>query len=68
MTVFIEHDISGHTFLILSQEYYPNDIIGRTFILLPQEYGHKFWFCIVTMINDHETKVAQESGHTQFIN
>ena len=51
MAVFIEHDISGHTFLIL-----------------PQEDGHKLWVRIFTMIDDHKTKVAQNTVHIQFIN
>ena len=51
MSVFIEHDIFGHTFLIL-----------------PQEDGHKFWVCIVTIIDDHGTKVAHDPGNIQFIN
>ena len=51
MTVFIEHDISGHTL-----------------ILLAQKYGHKLWVGIVAMIDDHGTKVAQDSGHIQCIN
>ena len=42
MSVFIEHDIYGHTFILLPQEYGQNDIIGHTFIILPQEDGRKF--------------------------
>ena len=42
--------------------------MGCTFLLIPQEYGHKFWVCIITIINDHIPKVTQDLGHTQFIN
>ena len=59
MELFIEYGIYGHTFLLPPQEDVLNDIIGRTFILLPQEYSHKFLVCIVIIIGDHGTKVAQ---------
>ena len=67
MVVFIEHDIYGHTFLLLSQEYGQNYIIGHTFLLLPQEYGHKSWVHIVIIIDDHGTKMIQDPVHIQFI-
>ena len=35
--------------------------------MTPQEYGQNVWVCIVKIIDDHETKAAQELGHTQFI-
>ena len=44
-----------------------SDIIGRTFIMSPQEDGQKFWVCIVNIIDDHETTLEQEPGHTKFI-
>ena len=33
-----------------------HNIYGRKFLLITQYYGHKFWFHIVTMINDHRKK------------
>ena len=68
MEVFIEHGIDCHKCILLFQEDGPNDIMGCTFLLIPQEYGHKFWVCIITMINDHIQKVTHDLGHTQFIN
>ena len=35
--------------------------------MTPQEYGQNVWVCIVKIIDDHETKAAQELGHTRFI-
>ena len=68
MSVFIKHVISGHSFILLPQEYGLDIFIGHTFLLLTQEYGHKLWVRIVTSIDDHGTKVAQNPGHIQFIN
>ena len=68
MEVFIEHDISGHTFLLLNQEYVPNSVVYITFLILAQEYGYKLRVCIITINNDHGIKVAQDSGRIQFMN
>ena len=67
MEVFIEYNISGHTLLLLIQEYQPNEIIICTLLLIPKEYGHKFWSCIVTLIDYHKIKVAQYPCYTQLI-
>ena len=40
--VIIEHDIYGHTLLLLPQEDVPNGIIHFTFLIIPQEYVQKF--------------------------
>ena len=45
-----------------------HDIAGHIFLLIPQENGHKSWVRIVTMIDDHEIKVAQKPSNIQFIN
>ena len=31
-----------------------------------QEDGQNVWVCIVKIINENETKTAQDPGHTQF--
>ena len=67
MTIIIENNIAGHTFILIPQEDGPNDIIGCKFIPLAQKYGHKFWVCIVTMNNDQGTKVTHYPGHMHII-
>ena len=42
MAVVIEHDISGHIFIVLPQEYVPNDIIGCIFLLLPKKMATSY--------------------------
>ena len=41
------------------------DIIGWTFLILPQYDGHKFWVCIITIIDDLGTKLTHDPGHMQ---
>ena len=45
-----------------------HNIYGRKFLLMPQDDDHKFWVHIITIIDDHETKVAHDPGHIKFIN
>ena len=43
------------------------DNIGSKIIMPTQEYGETFRVRIVKIIDDHEIKLAQDPGHTQFI-
>ena len=52
MTIIIENNIAGHTFILIPQEDGPNDIINFTFLLLAQEDGHNLWVLILKIIDD----------------
>ena len=62
-----EHVMYGNKFLLIPQLDGPDGMINCKFIRLSQEDGHKFWSYIVTIIYDHEIKVAQDPGYIQFI-
>ena len=42
-------------------------IIDCTFLMPPQEDGQHFRVRIIKIIGDHEKKVSQDPGNTQFI-
>ena len=62
-----EWKILSHVVLTPNIHWNPS-ILDYTVFLLPAEDGHKLWLRIVTIIDDHGTKVAQDPGHIQFIN
>ena len=44
-----------------------SDIVGCIFLMPHQEDGQKFRVRIIQIIDEHEKKLAQDPGHTQFI-
>ena len=63
-----EHNKNGYPNLPKMAVFIEHDIYGHTFILLPEEDGHKLWDHIVTIIDEHGTKVAHNPVHIHFIN
>jgi hypothetical protein len=45
----------------------PHDLIGRTFLMNPQEDGQRYRARIVEAVEDHQSKIAEQSNRIKFV-